>query len=69
MNRQPNHKVPESDSLPEPLLNSFQLAELLSISEISVRRRGISGEFPVIRIGRAVRYRASEVLAALDGSR
>jgi hypothetical protein len=49
----------------EPLLKTVELAPLLGLSPAAVRAARHRGILPAIKIGGAVRYRASDVLRAL----
>ena len=51
---------------PEPLLTSAQLAELTQIGDTTVEAWARQGTIPCIRAGKALRFRYSEVLAALS---
>lgn len=58
---------PAANAAHEALLTSRQLAEILRVHHVSVRRWTVQNLIPCIRIGRSVRYRLSDVLAALAG--
>jgi excisionase family DNA binding protein len=54
----------------EPLLTARQVAEVLGMSAAWVLDRFEAGELPGFKLsGRAVRFRASEVAAWLEGKR
>lgn len=51
-----------------PLLSSRETAELLEVEEARLRqwrRRGTGPHLPPIRLGRTIRYRVADVVAAL----
>ena len=55
--------------LNEEMLDSKQLAELLNLSEITIARLRLTGRGPrFCKIGRAVRYRRSDVEKWLEQS-
>jgi len=49
----------------EPLLDSRQLAELLGVGDTLLETMAADGRIPSFRIGRALRFKKSEVEAAL----
>lgn len=51
---------------PDKLLTREETAKLLSISMVSLWKLDKQKLFPVYRIGRGVRYKQSEVLAAVE---
>jgi len=51
------------------LLTVAELADLLSVTDITVRRMVIRGQIPAVRIGRAVRFRQEDVDAFLTSVR
>ncbi len=57
----PSNQTPQ----PERLLTASEMAERLSVPESWIRTEERAGRIPGIRIGRYVRFRASEVEAAL----
>lgn len=57
---------PAANAAPR-LLTSRELAEALHLHHVTVRKMTAAGLLPVIRIGRSVRYRLSDVLAHFEG--
>jgi excisionase family DNA binding protein len=57
----------QAPAAPEPYMTTPELAKHLRVSENHVRNLVSSNEIPHKRIGKAVRFRASEVDAWLDG--
>jgi excisionase family DNA binding protein len=54
---------------PEPdLLTAREAADRLNVCQRTVRRLGWRGDLRMVRIGRAVRYPATEVLALIQSS-
>lgn len=51
-----------SNTTGEELLTQKQAAELLQVTVYTIIRWQNSGELPVVRVGRAVRYRKADVL-------
>jgi excisionase family DNA binding protein len=51
------------------LVTSRQAAQMLSISERTLWSLSNSGQLPVVRIGRAVRYAVSDIEAYIERSR
>ncbi|MTB88441.1 helix-turn-helix domain-containing protein [Aeromicrobium senzhongii] len=51
---------------PDPLLTVAQAAEYLSLSDPHIRRAIRSNELEVVRFGRALRIRSSQVRAYLE---
>jgi len=49
-------------------LTASELAAVLKLSVVSVRRAYWKGHFPVIRIGRMVRFDLDQVRAAIQGN-
>jgi excisionase family DNA binding protein len=53
----------------EPLLTSREVADRMKVSERHIQNLVKRGEFPPpIRLGKAVRYRPSDVQSFLDGN-
>ena len=61
----PPDRNPLLGGLMDQLLTVEQVAELLSVSQRTVRRLGI----PTIRLGRLVRYRATDVARFVEARR
>jgi len=61
------HVIPTHSK--EPLLNCTELAEYLSVSTHAVRKWRLEGRIPCYKLGRAVRFRAAEVVNSLKGER
>jgi excisionase family DNA binding protein len=53
---------------PERLLTAAEMAERLSVPESWIRTEERARRIPGVRVGRYVRFRASEVEAALEGN-
>ena len=53
----------------EKFLTADELAEILSISPHTIRKWRIQGRIPYYKLGRSLRFRASEVLAKIEGDR
>jgi excisionase family DNA binding protein len=49
-----------------PLLSYLDTAELLHVSETSLRRHVKAGLVPVVRIGRLVRFRPEDILRVVE---
>ena len=49
-----------------PLLNQKELAEILSVHDITVCRWTVAGKIPCHRIGRIIRYDLAAVMAAIE---
>jgi len=59
----------KGDSRREEFLTARQLAEVLQVSESTVRKLSREGRIPVVRLTpRLVRYHLTAVLRALDGN-
>ena len=50
----------------EPLLTQPQLAALLNVSEVWLKKARKEKGFPVVKLGDSVRYRPSDVQAWMD---
>ena len=50
----------------EQLLNSREMGKLLGIHDTTIEARAKRGQIPCVRIGKALRFKASAVLAALQ---
>ncbi len=57
---------PAPRARPGGLLDTRELAELLGCSISTVKRQVAAGVIPVIKIGRLVRFRRSDVAAMID---
>jgi excisionase family DNA binding protein len=53
----------------EPLLNARQLADVLGFAPGTIVDWAEQGRLPVFKVGRALRFRESEVLAWLEAQR
>jgi excisionase family DNA binding protein len=51
---------------PDVILDAGELAKLLTLPKSCVYERAKRGDFPSFRVGKHLRFRRSEVLAALD---
>jgi excisionase family DNA binding protein len=56
---------PVAARVPEPLLNSRELAAKLGVGDTTLEALAQRGAIPHVRIGKALRFSAAEVLAAL----
>lgn len=56
------NKTPE----PEPLVDAKEMARRLDVHESWVRTEQRAGRIPFVQIGRYIRFRPSEVMAALQ---
>jgi len=61
--------LPSYDGAREPLLTGKQVAAFLAVSTRHLYSWRMAGFLPYYKIGRAVRFRLSEVLQALEAMR
>lgn len=61
----PQQTASNRASPPGPLLTASQMAEHLNVRESAVRTMERGGKIPSVRVGRYVRFRATEVEVAL----
>jgi excisionase family DNA binding protein len=53
--------VPSSSGESDPMLRTTEAARQLGVSPSTIRRRVAAGDLAVVRIGRAVRFRTSDL--------
>jgi excisionase family DNA binding protein len=51
---------------PDQLLTARQAASMLGYAEGTVRNKAAAGEIPKVKLGRALRFRRSEIEAWID---
>lgn len=56
-------------SVAEKLLTADEVAKALNVSGAAIRKWRMQGRIPYHKLGRLLRFRASEVFAALKGER
>jgi len=60
---------PRTEDAQEPLMTEKQVCHLLNVSKRNLYCWRMAGYLPYFKIGKAVRFRRSEVLAALEQMR
>jgi excisionase family DNA binding protein len=55
-----------NDAMPKLLVSAREAARLLSLSERTLYSLTKAGQFPVVRVGRSVRYRVADLQAWIE---
>jgi excisionase family DNA binding protein len=50
------------------LMDRKEIAEVLNVSESTIKKKTASGEIPSVKIGRAVRYRPEDIYRYIAGN-